>query len=209
MSVGGVVQHVRSRCPCSGVWPLSRGDRISSQVSSICAPRQNCQGPIRCMQCTDVVVCPTQPSVRRFTPTRTFFYITPRSAEIMDIVSEKKNLQYFVHNLNNDVNTFHHSLSIQSCFRRPSVDDAVSAISMTFIGGFSPNSSSVNSASWDKDELILGFMVKRSKVKHTVYHFWGLFPRHHLHQCINGFSLVQLGFGVKRSQVRCQHDQTC
>jgi len=22
-SVGGVVQHVRSRCPCSGVWPLT------------------------------------------------------------------------------------------------------------------------------------------------------------------------------------------
>jgi len=31
-SVGGVVQHVRSRCPCSGVWVL-RGLELFSAVS--------------------------------------------------------------------------------------------------------------------------------------------------------------------------------
>jgi len=30
LSVGGAVQHVRSRCPCSGVWHLTNSDNIAS-----------------------------------------------------------------------------------------------------------------------------------------------------------------------------------
>jgi len=57
-------------------------------------------------------------------------------------------------------------VSIRACVL-PSIHDVVSAICMVFIGGFSPNfQTSVNSTSWDKDELVR-FEVKRSKVKVT------------------------------------------